>query len=269
MSVPLLSTPLDLALAPNLRDVAAGGGFPGIAPGRLFRSSDVFDSETVGALRVRGVLDLRDGTFAPMASRAKTMQVDMMQGWAGLAVFRSLPCSCFVRAACSSLRRGTSFRGNVATSLGTSDANLCALYHVIVREGRSTGAMKEAMAVCADAGSFPLLVHCSFGKDRTGVLVMLLMLLAGAPPHAIVADYAASAGALLAAGRGGQLAHWPRWMQNEDLMRSPGAMMADLLGWFAAEYGSVELYLDGCGVGEAVRERVRANLAHPGVGSRL
>ncbi|WP_420113922.1 tyrosine-protein phosphatase [Pseudactinotalea sp.] len=36
------------------------------------------------------------------------------------------------------------------------------------------------------------LVHCAAGKDRTGTLVALALLLAGAEPRAIIADYAAS-----------------------------------------------------------------------------
>ncbi|HLV55466.1 MAG TPA: tyrosine-protein phosphatase [Actinotalea caeni] len=37
-----------------------------------------------------------------------------------------------------------------------------------------------------------VLVHCAAGKDRTGTLVALALLLAGAEPEAVVADYAAS-----------------------------------------------------------------------------
>jgi protein-tyrosine phosphatase len=36
------------------------------------------------------------------------------------------------------------------------------------------------------------LVHCAAGKDRTGVVVALALTVAGVPPHAVVADYAAS-----------------------------------------------------------------------------
>ena len=39
------------------------------------------------------------------------------------------------------------------------------------------------------AGETPALVHCTAGKDRTGVLVALLLTLIGVPHDAIVADY--------------------------------------------------------------------------------
>ena len=35
----------------------------------------------------------------------------------------------------------------------------------------------------------PTLVHCTAGKDRTGIVVAALLLLAGASPEAVVADY--------------------------------------------------------------------------------
>lgn len=42
-------------------------------------------------------------------------------------------------------------------------------------------------ALCA--GSVPALVHCTAGKDRTGVLVALLLLFLGAPEGAVFEDY--------------------------------------------------------------------------------
>lgn len=46
-------------------------------------------------------------------------------------------------------------------------------------------------AIVASGGS-PALVHCSAGKDRTGVLVALLLAVAGVERDTIVADYAAT-----------------------------------------------------------------------------
>lgn len=42
-------------------------------------------------------------------------------------------------------------------------------------------------------GEGATLVHCAAGKDRTGTVVALALVIAGADPEAIVADYAASA----------------------------------------------------------------------------
>jgi len=45
-----------------------------------------------------------------------------------------------------------------------------------------------------DAPPGPLAVHCSAGRDRTGVLVALALSVAGVPPTSIAADYALTDG---------------------------------------------------------------------------
>jgi protein tyrosine/serine phosphatase len=57
---------------------------------------------------------------------------------------------------------------------------------------------RHARAVTAIARAAPggVLVHCRFGRDRTGVLVALLLRLAGVPLDVIAADYAISAAQL-------------------------------------------------------------------------
>lgn len=49
----------------------------------------------------------------------------------------------------------------------------------------------EALRLIADDG--PVLVHCAAGKDRTGVVVALALLLAGVTREEVVADYVRSA----------------------------------------------------------------------------
>jgi protein tyrosine/serine phosphatase len=56
---------------------------------------------------------------------------------------------------------------------------------------RRTG-LATAMASIADAPSAPILVHCHAGKDRTGVVVALVLRLAGVSVDAIANDYAIS-----------------------------------------------------------------------------
>jgi rhodanese-related sulfurtransferase len=46
--------------------------------------------------------------------------------------------------------------------------------------------------MAADSGG-PILVHCAAGKDRTGVAVAVLLLVGGAEPADVIADYTASA----------------------------------------------------------------------------
>ena len=48
----------------------------------------------------------------------------------------------------------------------------------------------DALRVIADPASGPVVVHCAAGKDRTGVIVAMALLVAGVDREEIVADYA-------------------------------------------------------------------------------
>ena len=56
--------------------------------------------------------------------------------------------------------------------------------------------LRRAITVLADAGALPAVVHCSAGKDRTGVLSALILAFLGVPDETIAADYALSAPAM-------------------------------------------------------------------------
>lgn len=71
--------------------------------------------------------------------------------------------------------------------------SLEAVYEMLVTE--RSGALAEAVgavadAVAADDGA--VLVHCTAGKDRTGLVVALVLLAAGASESDVIDDYAAS-----------------------------------------------------------------------------
>jgi protein-tyrosine phosphatase len=72
--------------------------------------------------------------------------------------------------------------------------SLDGLYRFVIDE-RGSYVAAAVRHLCAP-GALPALVHCSAGKDRTGLIVALVLAAAGVPDDVIAADYALSADAL-------------------------------------------------------------------------
>jgi len=97
------------------------------------------------------------------------------------------------------------------------------------------GLLASFVNVAANSGS-PVLVHCTAGKDRTGVTVAVLLLVGGVEPGAVVADYTATApnmSALLDRLRG--LGRRIRIDADSELLGAPAtaitAVVETLAGW--------------------------------------
>jgi protein-tyrosine phosphatase len=121
-----------------------------------------------------------------------------------------------------------------------------------------------AVELLAAEGSLPAVVHCTAGKDRTGVLVALLLELIGVEREQVVADYAETTGnmpdilARIRSSpffRGNGLAAAPEWIFGSD----PATMRA-LLGWLDDEFGGVESWAASAGLPRAAVQRLRAEL---------
>jgi protein-tyrosine phosphatase len=54
--------------------------------------------------------------------------------------------------------------------------------------GQRSEAVIEALAVLTDPAAYPALFHCATGKDRTGILSVLMLGLLGVPDESIVAE---------------------------------------------------------------------------------
>jgi protein-tyrosine phosphatase len=67
--------------------------------------------------------------------------------------------------------------------------------HFLRRKADRCGAVIKAIALAGPGG---VLFHCGAGRDRTGLITLLLLALAGVEPQTIAADYDVSNGALKA-----------------------------------------------------------------------
>jgi protein-tyrosine phosphatase len=119
----------------------------------------------------------------------------------------------------------------------------------------------DVFRLLADAATYPVVIHCVAGKDRTGLLVALLLRAVGVADAAIASDFALSGVNLAAylganpAAAGGSFASAP-----PPLLRADPAAILRAIETLDGRGGSFTRYLDDCGVGPELIEHARANL---------
>lgn len=101
----------------------------------------------------------------------------------------------------------------------------------------------------------PVLVHCTVGKDRTGVTVALMLAAAGVDEGAVIADYARTETLLPAARNRAVVAYLQRMIPHattiEELAtKSPASVMATLLADLRSRYGAPAEFLRAHGLGD-------------------
>ncbi len=142
------------------------------------------------------------------------------------------------------------FLGSV-DSFFANDVSLAELYRRLVDES----AHRVVDVVRGIVVDQPVLVHCTAGKDRTGVTVALALAAAGVDRGAVVSDYARSE-TLLPEGRNRAVLDLLRSMHPgavnlEDLAtRSPARVMDELLDDLSARFGSAADYLRAQGLAD-------------------
>ncbi|KAK4679641.1 hypothetical protein QC764_205925 [Podospora pseudoanserina] len=102
----------------------------------------------------------------------------------------------------------------------------------------------------------PKIIHCTQGKDRTGLLTLLILLILHTPVQAITHDYhlTNSTSPLI---RSIRLAEVREVGLPDSFAETDQAMVSSVISWLDATYGGVDGYLDAIGFGEQKRERLR------------
>ena len=120
----------------------------------------------------------------------------------------------------------------------------------------------QAFAAVADAPEGTVVVHCQGGKDRTGLVVALLLRVVGVDVEAIVADYALS-GPNLSERTSAWVAETDDELERERRRRigsAPAEAMVAVLEELERRYGSVREYLHAAGVEDGKIDRAIARL---------
>jgi protein-tyrosine phosphatase len=122
--------------------------------------------------------------------------------------------------------------------------------------------LKEIQAVFhsfMQPNAFPMLMHCSVGKDRTGVVAALLLFALGVPEETVYADYMLS-NDYLALMREEQIKKLgrehtgPVWEVQREYLEAALAAVRD-------SYGSIDSYLEkAIGLTEKMRTELKGRL---------
>lgn len=148
--------------------------------------------------------------------------------------------------------------------MALAGGDLAALYRAVIdRRGAEIAAV---FGLLAAPGALPAVVHCTAGKDRTGLIVALALGVVGVPAATIAEDYALTARYLVAefwaearAEAGDQ-----DWETYQQLLICPPELLLDTLTYLDERYGGVVPYLLAQGVTAEQLATLRAALLDTG-----
>ncbi len=256
----------------NFRDT---GGLP-LAGGGTTANGVLYRSDAISSLTPKGLADLAGSGIRviidyrtaaeqqmgpdrlPAAMDVEKVNLPLLEG-----AFTGMAEEAMQRAAAS---------GDPAAAAHAVEAALAVLptlgqlYTGMLEHGAAEFAGTAGAVAAADGA---VLIHCTAGKDRTGVSAALLLDAAGAERSAVVADYERS---------GENLAgEWSQRMLGmvgsmgvpltEGIItlitRAPAEAIQTALAWVEENYGSAAGYLRAGGLTDPELVRLRARLRQP------
>jgi protein-tyrosine phosphatase len=258
---------LGLEGAPNFRDIGGYATADGhhVKWDEVFRSNELSkltpaDTAKVASLKVAAVVDLRTEEERQHAP----------------SVWSPLPTDVYVSPKPTLAPLMHTILAEAATPEGAR-AGLVKFYSQMPDDYRTEYA---AMFRRIAEGELPMVVHCTAGKDRTGVAMALLLTAVGVPRQTVVDDYtlteklvppagAAAKSAVPVGGSGGggtpaqpqsPLAQLPE-ESRVALWRSDPLYIESALDSMVREYGSIDAYLErGLGLSKPEIDSVRRRL---------
>ena len=224
----------------NFRDLGGHRTVDGatIRTGAVYRSAhlhetDDDDLETLARLGIRTICDLRafDEAAARPSALAALPGVEVVRlGQVGARVIGD-PVNAILEYGFTQV----------------TERDVARFYEFLVEE--QPRAFGEVIEVCAAAPRHAVVVHCSAGKDRTGIAAALLLSALGVPDDAVIADYALTSEYWSPSQlRRAQPLLEEAGLSFESLRTyflAPAEAMARTLAHLRSRHGSIEDYLIG------------------------
>ena len=122
---------------------------------------------------------------------------------------------------------------------------------------RSSGPeIRDCFEILSQQSSYPVVVHCTQGKDRTGLIVMLVLWLCKVDLAAVDADYRASERELVLE-RAGRLKELANLGLSEEFAGCPEGFVEWIYKTLSEGWCGVDKYLSSIGVTDEMMEGVR------------
>lgn len=229
----------------NARDAGgyplAGGGW--LPEGRLYRSDALSaltqnDRDEFERLGIRTVIDLRDAREAegaPDIVDRQNVRYERIPIFEDRLFERDLT--------------------NFPTLLGQYQIVMDEHVHQLIR----------VLSIMSDVSDQPVLVHCTAGKDRTGLVLALTHAIVGLAPNIILEDYGASEQILNDEFEEKvrelyKKVALPTAILGDNPRHAPPAYLERTLEVIHASHGSISVFLEQNGFAKADQERLASNL---------
>lgn len=214
-------------------------------PGTLFRADSLHaltlaDQKTINELGIRTIIDLRHPSetkrypnILAQSEFIKYLNIPFYHGWRDLFPQGQMP------------------------------RTLAELYTTILDNCHES--IWQVLTAVANPANYPLMVHCQVGKDRTGMLIALLLWAANVSEDVIVADYALSNSYLKPIVNEFQQTSANGMTQEhyDQILKSPPEAMRQTLHHLHKKYGSVNNYLRIVGLDDVQLRSLQKILVFP------
>ncbi|GMH32752.1 hypothetical protein BSKO_00586 [Bryopsis sp. KO-2023] len=266
--------------AANFRDVSEACELA-LKPGQIYRSSEVYGCDVVTNFKIKTILDLRGpdkcsskpkghvyehlGICQPCNAHyeacgmegPRVHHVDFIPMHVGLCIMAKMPMKIWWKVAKGACRREDPAKVMCPAVANPGIMGFQELYITLLDKSREN--IAEALRLFVDPDNFPILVHCVHGKDRTGMIIMLILLLCGVPVEAILEDYARSETLLKESKAKNQLP-MAEYLQRDDVIDAQRSNLEGALTHIDFRYGGISRYLKKIGITDFERKSIRRNL---------
>lgn len=160
------------------------------------------------------------------------------------------------------------FNPEVLVEMAT-DAEYCrhymAEYYLQILDELRRGCLRELAGRLGERQNLPVFVHCTGGKDRTGLVAAVVLLVLGATREVVISDDVRSAESwdlnrLMGWMRGALDSSTQPMEEAVQYLQARPEYLTETLDFLLAEYGSVEAYWESAGVDRTALERLRSTL---------